>query len=73
MATDHTTRHNLNQWIAADPVLREDFNADNAKIEAALIELRNTVLSAEITMMLFEGLEEDIAALEARVEQLEAK
>ena len=32
----HTTNYNLNQWEAGDVVRREDFNADNAKIDAAL-------------------------------------
>ena len=32
----HTTNYNLNQWEASDRVTRADFNADNAKIDAAL-------------------------------------
>ena len=36
MSTNHTTNYNLNQWEAADKVLRTDFNEDNAKIDAAL-------------------------------------
>ena len=35
-ATNQTTNLHLNQWAADDPVKREDFNADNAKIDAAL-------------------------------------
>ena len=31
-----TTNYNLNQWDAEDAVRREDFNADNAAIDAAL-------------------------------------
>lgn len=31
-----TTNYNLNQWEAADRVTREEINADNAKIDAAL-------------------------------------
>lgn len=31
-----TQNLNLNQWEAADPIRREDFNADNAAIDAAL-------------------------------------
>ena len=31
-----TTNYNLNQWEAEDVVRREDFNADNAAIDAAL-------------------------------------
>ena len=36
MASNHTTNYNLNQWEATDKVLRTEFNADNAKIDAAL-------------------------------------
>ena len=36
MASNHTAHFGLNQWAATDPVLREDFNADNQKIEAAM-------------------------------------
>ena len=31
-----TTNYQLNQWDAADPIRREDFNADNAALDAAL-------------------------------------
>ena len=33
---NHTPNYNLSQWDAEDKVLRTDFNADNAKIDAAL-------------------------------------
>ena len=36
MSTDHTTNYDLNQWEGTDKVLRAEFNADNAKIDAAL-------------------------------------
>ena len=39
MATNQTTNYQLNQWEPTDQVLRTDFNADNAKIEAALVAL----------------------------------
>ena len=47
MATNQTTNYQLNQWEPTDPVLRTDFNADNAKIETALasLEARVSVLS----------------------------
>ena len=35
-STNHTPNLNLNQWEANDPVIRQDFNADNAKIDAAV-------------------------------------
>ena len=36
MPTHQTEHYQLNQWEAEDKVLRTDFNADNAKIDAAL-------------------------------------
>ena len=36
MASNYTSSYNLNQWSASDRVLRTEFNADNAKIDAAL-------------------------------------
>ena len=39
MATNYTTNYDLCQWEPTDPVLRTDFNADNAKIDAALAGL----------------------------------
>ncbi|MCI8303757.1 MAG: hypothetical protein HFF52_03925 [Lawsonibacter sp.] len=33
---NHTPNYNLSQWEAEDKVLRTDFNADNAKIDAGL-------------------------------------
>ena len=33
---EQTGNYSLNQWEGQDRILREDFNADNAKIEAAL-------------------------------------
>ena len=39
MAANHTPFYQLNQWQPEDPVLREDFNADNAKLDQALDSL----------------------------------
>ena len=36
MATNQTENLKLCQWLATDPVLRSDFNADNQKIDAAM-------------------------------------
>ena len=36
MASGQTSNYGLNQWAAEDPVLREDFNQDNAKIDQAV-------------------------------------
>ena len=39
---NQTTNYQLNQWDPDDKVLRTDFNADNAKIDAALASLAET-------------------------------
>lgn len=36
MASNQTSNFGLSQWEPGDPVLREDFNADNQKIDGAL-------------------------------------
>ena len=36
MSSQKTEHYELNQWLPTDQVLRTDFNADNAKIDAAL-------------------------------------
>ena len=38
MPSNYTQHYKLNQWAAEDKVQRTDFNADNAKIDAALAE-----------------------------------
>ena len=43
MATNQTTNYQLNQWEPTDQVLRTDFNADNAKLDAALADLAEDV------------------------------
>lgn len=35
-STNQTTKYKLSQWVEDDPVLREDFNEDNRKIETAI-------------------------------------
>ena len=42
MATNQTANYDLNQWLSTDQVLRTDFNADNAKVDAALAGLAET-------------------------------
>ena len=44
MATNYTTNYQLNQWEPADAVQRVDFNADNAKVDAALKSLSDQVV-----------------------------
>ena len=43
MPTNHTPNYQLSQWERTDRVLMEDFNADNAKIDAALGTLAGQV------------------------------
>ena len=47
MSTNYTNNYNLCQWEASDKVLRTDFNADNAKIDAALAQLNRYTASVE--------------------------
>ena len=42
MATNQTANYDLNQWLSTDQVLRTDFNADNAKLDAVLAGLAET-------------------------------
>lgn len=43
-SANKTENYKLNQWVGTDPVLMEDFNADNAKIDAALSALKSGAL-----------------------------
>lgn len=36
MASNYTNNFHLSQWSSQDAVLRDDFNADNAKLDSAL-------------------------------------
>ena len=49
MASGQTTNFGLNQWAAEDRVLREEFNADNRKIDAALKTAGDTATAAAAT------------------------
>ena len=42
MPTNHTPNYQLSQWERDDRILMDDFNADNAKIDAALDGLAET-------------------------------
>ena len=75
MSTNHTTNYNLCQWEATDQVQRTDFNADNAKIDAALNILSSQVAQkAEATDLTELGVavaqkaeQADLSALSATV------
>ena len=49
-STNHTPNLNLNQWAANDEVKRQDFNDDNAKIDAA-VAAANTALNSAVTSL----------------------
>jgi len=44
MASNQTANIGLNQWNAEDKVLREEFNADNQKIDTALANIGDLVI-----------------------------
>lgn len=52
MSTNKTSNYQLNQWVKSDKVLMEEFNADNAKIDAALASKASTsaLSSAQSTL-----------------------
>ena len=71
MATNHTTHYDLNQWQATDQVLRTDFNADNAKIDAALAGKAETeTVSTLQTAVAGKAEQADLSALEAQVNSM---
>ena len=45
----HTTNFNLSQWSKSDRIQMADFNADNAKLDAALAALTRRVYTATYT------------------------
>ncbi len=47
MSTNYTSNFHLCQWEAGDPVLRVDFNADNAKLDAALTAQQSAIARAQ--------------------------
>ena len=76
MASKHTTNYKLSQWESTDSVLREDFNADNAAIEAALSDhdAKITAAQAKITSVHSDAQTKLNAArtdLEGQITQLE--
>ena len=67
MATNYTTNYQLNQWEPTDQVLRTDFNADNAKLDAALAGLD----SGKADGAALEALSTQVAGLSGRTAALE--
>ncbi len=71
MATNYTTNYQLNQWEPTDQVLRTDFNADNAKIDAALKGLRDIIISGDLLLQVFDQYDQQISSLENRIQAIE--
>ncbi len=71
MASGQTQYYGLNQWEAADQVLRTEFNADNQKIDGALKAMRDLIVSPSVLNAVLDKLRSDINALSARVDKLE--
>ena len=46
---EYTTNYQLNQWDAQDAIKRTDFNADNAKIDAAIAAVAASVSNLIVT------------------------
>ena len=69
MASSHTAVYQLNQWDAADPVIRTDFNEDNAKIEAALAQLQSEKASMETLLVVAT----EVGNVKKRLDALESK
>ena len=69
MSSQKTEHYDLNQWLATDQVLRTDFNADNAKIDAALNTLAGQV-SGKADGEAFQALSGTVAEQTAAIAQL---
>ena len=68
MATNHTEKYELNRWLPTDPVIRTDFNEDNAKIEAALAQLETEKASLETLLVVAT----EVGNVKKRLDALEA-
>ena len=64
-----TTNYKLNQWEADDPVLHTDFNADNAKIDAALKTLESKV-NAKASQTALDALSSTVSTHTASLTQM---
>lgn len=69
MASNYTTNYNLCQWQPTDQVQRTDFNADNAKLDAALAGLAGQ-LSGKADHTGLEDLEQEVESLSASVPKI---
>ena len=72
MASNYTEHYDLCQWEATDQVQRTEFNADNAKVDAALagkadmeaVSSLQTAVAAKAEQAALSALTERVAALE---------
>ena len=63
-STNKTANIHLNQWAASDPVLREDFNADNAAIDAAFDNILVRKLAEYTTTQAAQVVEFDLSGID---------
>lgn len=71
-----TEKYQLNQWEKTDRIMMEDFNADNAKLEAALADLEEKKCGTDALMGLAAVVgicNRDLDDLKKRVTALEEK
>lgn len=54
-SSNQTATYKLCQWVENDPVLREDFNADNQKLESALMNLQAAVNHSKVVVGEYSG------------------
>ena len=67
MATNKTTNYQLNQWAKTDRIMMDDFNSDNAKLDAALAGKRESsrlLLSAVVNEEGQNTIDLDLSAIE---------
>lgn len=64
MASNHTPNYNLSQWERSDKVIMEDFNADNAKIDAALGSL-GSALEGKVSVSALNSLSQTVSGLKS--------
>jgi len=74
MPSNFTPNYQLNQWNADDRVLRTDFNADNAKIDAALgKKAEQSALAALQTKVSGKAEQSALTSLQNTVSQVSAR
>ena len=65
MASNQTSNYQLNQWQPEDKVLREEFNADNSRVDEALRDLAEEV-GARALQTEVDGLKSQLATKAAQ-------